>query len=97
MSKPNSQQRSQTIVGYFTRRRRAQADRMEQRQTLIGRSHVGDLNKLFNHRYGGAVYPDDDDGRHSLMIMLHHYARNNPLRVMKIMELPCAVDATGRD
>ena len=59
----------------------------EQRLALVGRLRIGDLNKLFRDRYGGNVYPDDDDGRHSLMILLQHYARNNPLKVMKIIKL----------
>jgi hypothetical protein len=58
----------------------------EQKLALVGRLRIGDLNKLFRDRYGGNVYPDDDDGRHSLMILLQHYARNNPLKVMKIIE-----------
>ena len=58
----------------------------EQKLALIGRLRIGDLNKLFQHRYHGDIYPDDDDGRHSLMIMPHHYARNNPLKVPSIIK-----------
>jgi hypothetical protein len=58
----------------------------DQKLALIGRLRIGDLNTLFLHRYRSTVYPDDDDGRHSLSIILHHYARNNPMKVTKIIK-----------
>jgi hypothetical protein len=58
----------------------------DQKLALIGRLRIGDLNTLFQYRYRSTVYPDDDDGRHSLSIILHHYARNNPMKVPKIIK-----------
>jgi hypothetical protein len=49
------------------------------------------LNKLFAYRYGGTregwQFPDDDSGREDLDILLHHYALNNPHKMLKIIKL----------
>ena len=58
---------------------------------LIGRLRIGDLNKLFAHRYGGSratyVFPDDDSGLEDLKILIHSYAWSNPLAIPRIIKI----------
>ena len=58
---------------------------------LIGRLRIGDLNKLFAHRYGGSratyVFPDDDSGLEDLKILAHSYAWSNPLAIPRIIKM----------
>jgi hypothetical protein len=77
-----------------------------QQDSLLGRLRIGDLNKLFGHRYGGGrdlyEFPDDDAGRIDLEILAQHYARSNPLKLVKVIttrapwcmadELQCFLD-----
>jgi hypothetical protein len=62
----------------------------ERKNRAIGKQRIGDLNKIFAHRYGGAredyVFPDDDAGLEDLKILLHHYALNNPLAIPRIIK-----------
>jgi hypothetical protein len=63
----------------------------EKKNRAIGKQRIGDLNKLFAYRYGGTrmdyVFPDDDAGIEDLKILLHHYALNNPLAMVRIIKL----------
>jgi hypothetical protein len=34
-------------------------------------------SKLFRHRYGEFLLPDDDAGRHDVKIMVHHLAKRH--------------------
>jgi len=56
-----------------------------QRERTFQSVRIGDLNKVFAHRYGGCrdcyVLPDDDAGRDDLRILLQHYAEANPRRM----------------
>ena len=58
---------------------------------LIGRLRIGDLNKLFVDRYGGSratyVFPDDDSGLEDLKILIHSYAWSNPLAIPRIIKI----------
>ena len=58
---------------------------------LIGRLRIGDLNKFFTHRYGGSretyVFPDDDSGLEDLKILIHSYAWSNPLAIPRIIKI----------
>jgi hypothetical protein len=58
----------------------------EQKRVAVGQLRISDLKKLFRYRYRGECFPDDDDGRHSLMIMLHHYARLSPQKVPRLIK-----------
>ena len=64
---------------------------VERKNRAIGTQRIGDLNKLFAHRYGGNresyVVPDDDAGLEDLKILLHHYALNNPLAMARLIKL----------
>ena len=77
-------------IGSLSRRKKRPLT-PEQARRLIGRLRIGDLNKLFGHRYGGGrheyVFPDDDAGREDLIILLQHYSRTNPLKVLQIVKL----------
>jgi hypothetical protein len=65
--------------------------RIERKDRAIGNQRIGDLTKLFAYRYGGTregwQFPDDDSGREDLDILLHHYALNNPHKMLKIIKL----------
>ena len=58
---------------------------------LIGRLRIGDLNKFFAHRYGGSretyVFPDDDSGLEDLKLLIHSYAWSNPLAIPRIIKI----------
>ena len=58
---------------------------------LIGRLRIGDLNKFFAYRYGGSratyVFPDDDSGLEDLKILSHSYAWSNPLAIPRIIKI----------
>ena len=60
---------------------------------LIGRLRIGDLNKLFAHRYGGPSrpldwqFPEDDAGLEDLKVLIHHYHWTNPLKMPRIIKL----------
>ena len=59
------------------------------RDEIIRRLRVGDLNKLYAHRYGGCrpnVFPDDDSGIEDLKVLAHHYA-SNPIALPRIIKL----------
>jgi hypothetical protein len=67
---------------------------------LIGRLRIGDLNKLFAHRYGGSratyIFPDDDSGLEDLKILAHSYAWSNPLAIPRIIKIRAPwADADG--
>ncbi len=50
---------------------------------------IGDLTKLFGHRYGGGKlyqFPDDDAGREDLRILLDHYSYSNPLAIPRVIK-----------
>jgi hypothetical protein len=74
---------------------------IERRNRAIGKQRIGDLNKLFAHRYGARredyVFPDDDAGQEDLTILLHHYALNNPLAMSLIIKMraPWLQDASN--
>src|ERR1700733_12148458 len=58
---------------------------------LIGRLRIGDLNKFFAYRYGGSratyVFPEDDSGLEDLKILIHSYAWSNPAAIPRIIKL----------
>ena len=60
------------------------------RDEIIRRLRVGDLNKLFAHRYRSCratyILPDDDDGIEKLNVLAHHYA-SNPIALPRIIKL----------
>jgi hypothetical protein len=64
---------------------------IEKRNRAIGTQRIGDLHRLFAHRYASNresyVFPDDDAGLEDLKILLHHYALNNPLAMPRIIKL----------
>ena len=74
---------------------------IERRNRAIGKQRIGDLNKLFAHRYRARredyIFPDDDAGQEDLKILLHHYALNNPLAMPRIIKMraPWVQDASG--
>jgi hypothetical protein len=74
---------------------------LEKKNRAIGKQRIGDLNKLFAHRYGSRredyMFPDDDAGLEDLKILLHHYALNNPLAMERIIKLraPWVADASN--
>lgn len=50
---------------------------------------IGDLTRLFGHRYGGsALYqlPDDDSGREDARILLDHYSYANPAAIARVLK-----------
>jgi hypothetical protein len=62
----------------------------EQRRGCFQAVRIGDLNKLYRHRYGGEFYvfpADDDAGREDLRILLDHYSYANPARMQKVAAL----------
>jgi hypothetical protein len=70
----------------------------EQRWRAFEKVRIGDLNKLFGHRYGGGKlyqFPDDDSGREDLMILVDHYSSSNPLALLRVLKAraPWATDA----
>jgi len=74
----------------FKRRKRKPLS-PEQIDRLIGRLRIGDLNKLFGHRYGGGrtgyEFSDDDAGREDLVVLLQHYGFTNPHKMSQIIKL----------
>jgi hypothetical protein len=59
----------------------------EQKRSIRDKVRISDLHKALGFYYGGGdlyALPDDDDGRHSLMILLQHYANSNPLRISTV-------------
>jgi hypothetical protein len=60
-------------------------------EVAIGKQRIGALNKLFAYRYGGTredyVFPEDDAGIEDLKILIHHYARTNPLAIPRVIQL----------
>ena len=58
---------------------------------MIGRLRIADLNKLFAHRYSGSratyVFPEDDFGLEDLKILIHSYAWSNPLAIPRIIKI----------
>ena len=70
------------------KRRRKLTD--EQKRRIRDKVRISDLHKLFGFYYGGGEsyeLPDDDDGRHSLMILLQHYAHSSPEKIPTIMRV----------
>jgi hypothetical protein len=62
----------------------------ERSRRAFQRLRIGDLNKLFRHRYGGDeswTFPDDDAGRDDLRILADHYVTSNPLRFAKVVAM----------
>jgi hypothetical protein len=62
----------------------------EQKRHIRDKVRISDLHKVFGFYYGGDdlyVLPDDDDGRHSLMILLQHYANNSPEKIPTIVRV----------
>ena len=53
----------------------------------LGPVRIGDLFKLFKDRYGSGVFPDDDSGLEDLIILLNHYAINNPLAMQRQIDM----------
>ena len=53
----------------------------------LGPVRIGDLFKLFKDRYGSSVFPDDDSGLEDLIILLNHYAINNPLAMQRQIDM----------
>jgi hypothetical protein len=67
------------------KRKLSEAQRAQSFQNV----RVGDLTKVFGHRYGGEKlyqFPDGDDGRDDLRILLDHYANSNPLAMSRVVK-----------
>jgi hypothetical protein len=75
----------------------------DQRRQTFQAVRIGDLNKVFGHRYGGGklfVFPEGDDAaREDLRILLGHYARANPAAMGRIIRsrAPWLTDADRDD
>ena len=82
---------SERCVKIDLKRRKRKPLTPEQIDRLIGRLRIGDLNKLFGHRYGGDrityEFPDDDAGREDLVVLLQHYGFTNPHKMARIVKL----------
>ena len=69
------------------RRRRPLTD--EQRQHSFQRLRIGDLGKVFGHRYGGGKlyqFPHDDAGLEDLRLLADHYAYANPAALPRVIK-----------
>jgi hypothetical protein len=55
------------------------------RAVWIQRIHA--LNRIFESRYRGQVFPDDDAGIDDLKILIHHYYWGNPIAMPRIIKL----------
>jgi hypothetical protein len=65
--------------------------RRQKPQFNLAVQRLAELNKLFRYRYGGGdLYelPDDDSGRHDLLLLLHHHARlhGNSIRMRQLIK-----------
>jgi hypothetical protein len=58
---------------------------------MILNLRIGELNKVFAHRYGGDratwIFPDDDAGRDDLDILIRHCAESHPAKPARIIKL----------
>jgi hypothetical protein len=55
------------------------------KQHAIWIQRIRALNRIFESRYRGEIFPDDDVGLADLKILLHHYAIGNPQAMSRIV------------
>jgi hypothetical protein len=61
------------------------AEGKKNRAIWVQRIHA--LNRIFESRYRGEIFPDDDAGLADLKILIHHYYWGNPIAMPRIIKM----------